>query len=349
MGENNIEMETKNETDLTIHQTSKYPLWHYMFAGGIGGLVADFIMHPLDTMKTRQQASLDTVKTLDLKLRNLHPLEILKMEGLRKGWYSGLSAAMLGSLPSAAIFFMTYEFLKEEMILSYKMNETFTFFVAGLSGDLASSLVYVPSEVLKTRLQLQGKLNKKLFGYNNLRDAVFKMNKFEGKSVFYSGYSATLLRDLPFSAIQFALYEKLRQISCQITAKTDDQLGVTEELIVGGLAGGIAGAITTPLDVVKTRLQTNMSQVIITNDTTGKSTDCPQPATQNLFTTIKKFYRREGLLKMFGGIGPRIMWSSVQSSIMLYIYQTILKQIHENASNENKIVNTDDIDKHRKI
>lgn len=349
MAENNNDRKAENDTDLIIHQTDKYPLWHYMFAGGIGGLVADFIMHPLDTMKTRQQASLDTIKTMDLKLRNLHPIAILKMEGIRKGWYSGLSAAMLGSLPSAALFFMTYEFLKEEMILNYKMNETVTFFVAGLSGDFASSLVYVPSEVLKTRLQLQGKMNKKLFGYDNVRDAVIKMNKFEGKSVFYSGYSATLLRDLPFSAIQFALYEKFRQISCQLAAKKDDQLGVLEELIVGGLAGGIAGAVTTPLDVVKTRLQTNMSQVVITNETTAKSTDCPQPANQNLFTTFKNFYKREGFLKMFGGVGPRILWSSVQSSIMLYIYQTILKQMHEKDHNESRKIKTDDIDKLKRV
>ncbi|XBW35105.1 hypothetical protein QEN19_000668 [Hanseniaspora menglaensis] len=343
---NNKQTKEQNDNDITIHQTDKYPLWQYMFAGGIGGLVADFIMHPLDTMKTRQQASLDTMKTLDLKLRTLHPIQILKMEGVRKGWYSGLSAAMLGSLPSAAIFFMTYEFLKEEMILNYQINETFTFLIAGLSGDFASSLVYVPSEVLKTRLQLQGKLNKKLFGYNNLRDAVLKMKKFEGTRVFYSGYGATLLRDLPFSAIQFALYEKFRQISCQITTKRDDQLGVTEELLVGGLAGAIAGAITTPLDVVKTRLQTNMSQIIITNDTTAKSTDCPQPATQNLFTTFRNFYKREGILKMFGGIGPRIMWSSVQSSIMLYIYQTILKHMHESKNEKRK---SDEIDFTKKI
>lgn len=41
----------------------RLPLWNYMIAGGIGGVIADFLMHPLDTMKTRQQASLDTMKT----------------------------------------------------------------------------------------------------------------------------------------------------------------------------------------------------------------------------------------------------------------------------------------------
>ena len=307
---------------------NKLPLWNYMFAGGIGGLTADFLMHPLDTMKTRQQASLDTIKTLDVKLRNLHPIEILKIEGIKKGWYSGLSPAMMGSLPSAVLFFATYEFLKTEMIVNRGMNETFTFFFAWLAGDLVSSVVYVPSEVLKTRLQLQGKLNVSLFGYKSLRDAAFKMYKYEGKSAFYHGYSATLLRDLPFSAIQFALYEKFRQLTCHITNKTNDELNAQEELAIGAFAGGISGAVTTPLDVVKTRLQTNMSQIVIQSDTTGKSTDCPQPS-QNVYTILKNFYQKEGMMKMFGGIGPRVMWSSVQSSIMLFIYQTILKHMHD--------------------
>ena len=91
---------------------NKLPLWNYMFAGGIGGLTADFLMHPLDTMKTRQQASLDTIKTLDVQWRTLQPIEILKIEGIKKGWYYGLSPAMMGSLPSAVCFFATYELLK---------------------------------------------------------------------------------------------------------------------------------------------------------------------------------------------------------------------------------------------
>lgn len=247
---------------------------------------------------------------------------------------------MLGSLPSAALFFSTYEFLKTEMIVNRGINETFTYFFAGLAGDLVSSVVYVPSEVLKTRLQLQGKLNASLFGYTSLRDAIYKMNKYEGKSAFYHGYSATLMRDLPFSAIQFALYEKFRQLTCHITHKTNDELNAGEELAIGALAGGISGAATTPLDVVKTRLQTNMSQVIIQNDTTGKSVDTPQPSNQNVYSILKNFYQREGMMKMFGGIGPRVMWSSVQSSIMLYIYQTILKHMH----GEHMTVNNKKID-----
>ena len=75
----------------------------------------------------------------------------------------------------------------------------------------------------------------------------------EGVRGMYAGYSSFLLRDLPFDAIQFCVYEQ---------AKSVWQLAVGRELTtpeigtIGALAGAFTGFITTPLDVLKTRLMT---------------------------------------------------------------------------------------------
>jgi len=77
-------------------------------------------------------------------------------------------------------------------------------------GDFVASFIYVPSEVLKTRMQLQGRYNNPSFisGYNykNTWHALQMIVKYDGVGALYQGYRATLMRDVPFSALQFAFY-----------------------------------------------------------------------------------------------------------------------------------------------
>lgn len=126
------------------------------------------------------------------------------------------------------------------------VNETVTHLFAGVMGDLVTSITFVPSEVLKTRLQTQGRYNNPYFqsGYNykGLGDAISSLSKEAGGwRNFYSGYKATLSRDLPFSAMQFALYEKFRKLAFSFERQygigNGKELGLVSELLVGGAAG----------------------------------------------------------------------------------------------------------------
>jgi len=67
---------------------------------------------------------------------------------------------------------------------------------------------------------------------------------------------------IPFTAIQFTAYEWLSRVINP--TKTYDPL---THCVSGGLAGAVAAAITTPLDVIKTLLQTrgNSSDTRIRN------------------------------------------------------------------------------------
>jgi hypothetical protein len=225
---------------------------------------------------------------------------------------------------------------------------------------------------LKTRLQLQGRYKNPFFqsGYNykGTAHAARTIVRQEGFSALFYGYKATIFRDLPFSALQFAFYEQAQTWARQW--KQSREIGLPLELLTGAAAGGLAGVITCPLDVVKTRIQTQVNpsttptvkqtpahpavpsegnpgaksalkQQIRSISTSSPSTHMPKPGCMNLdtssvFTGLKLIYKTEGIAGGFRGVGPRFVWTSVQSGCMLFLYQTILKQLDGYAASENQ-------------
>jgi hypothetical protein len=296
---------------------------HVLVAGGVGGAVGDSAMFPLDTVKTRQQGAPNMEKYRSMRgaFRT-----IVRQEGIRKGIYSGYVPALLGSFPSTMLFFGVYEFTKRRMIIDYDMEETFSHLTAGFLGDLISSVIYVPSEVLKTRMQLQGRYNNPFFtsGYNyrGMVDATKSIVQTEGWGAMFYGYRATLVRDLPFSALQLAFYEKLRAGAQRLAGQSSHDLSLTWEILTGALAGGMAGVITTPLDVVKTRIQTQSPS----SEGGGAHID------NSTVRALRSIFATEGIRGIFAGVGPRLVWTSTQSSIMLLVYQTTIKLLDEKAA-----------------
>ncbi|KAL8683136.1 MAG: hypothetical protein Q9186_000849 [Xanthomendoza sp. 1 TL-2023] len=359
----------------------RHPYLHCMLAGGVGGTSGDLLMHSIDTVKTRQQGD----PHIPPKYTSLSSsyLKIFRQEGIRRGLYSGVAPAFLGSFPGTLIFFGCYEYSKRHLI-DAGMNHSLAYLASGrllrilmdcflmliLSGflaDLAASVVYVPSEVLKTRLQLQGRYNnphfKSGYNYRSTLHAARTIIKQEGFAALFYGYRATLFRDLPFSALQFAFYEQEQTWAKQYVGSKDIGLGL--EVLTASTAGGLAGVMTCPLDVVKTRVQTQVNlpegsikgastggssqaaglktglnpamlqpqkQSVRNISTSSPSTTIPKLGsvtldTSSVFTGLKLVYQTEGLAGCFRGVGPRFLWTSVQSGTMLVLYQTILKQL----------------------
>ncbi|CAG7948275.1 unnamed protein product [Penicillium nalgiovense] len=358
----------RNDLALLEEEEPRPPYLHAMLAGGTGGTCGDMLMHSLDTVKTRQQGD----PTFPPKYTSMGQsyTTIYRQEGFCRGLYGGVTPALLGSFPGTVIFFGVYEYTKRLMIDS-GINPSIAYLSGGFFADLAASVVYVPSEVLKTRLQLQGRHNNPHFdsGYNyrNMRDGFRQIVRLEGFSALFHGYKATIFRDLPFSALQFAFYEKEQSMAKQWVGKRDIGLGL--EILTAATAGGMAGVITCPMDVVKTRIQTqqnppeppsgssgakhNVEHVPKESprphaptsshshpsrahsrpiSTSGASTAIPPPGTPRLdtssvFTGLRMIYRTEGIAGWFRGVGPRGVWTSIQSGTMLVMYQYLLKQL----------------------
>ncbi|OJJ07054.1 hypothetical protein ASPVEDRAFT_46437 [Aspergillus versicolor CBS 583.65] len=352
-------------TDLD-EEEPRPPYVHAMFAGGIGGTCGDMLMHSLDTVKTRQQGDPHFPPRYTSMTSSY--ATIYRQEGILRGLYGGVTPALFGSFPGTLIFFGCYEFTKRRM-LDAGINANVAYLSGGFLADLAASIVYVPSEVLKTRLQLQGRYNNPYFksGYNyrSTGDALRTVIRQEGFSALFYGYKATIFRDLPFSALQFAFYEQERRVAKEWVGSRDIGLGL--EVFTAVTAGGMAGVLTCPMDVVKTRVQTQQNPEptaapaapkppMEQKPTSGVRTQTrpistsapvasPVPAgtmrldTSSFFTGLKMIYKTEGVAGWFRGVGPRGVWTSIQSGTMLVMYQYLLKQFEafENMEDSNPL------------
>ncbi|CAL9130066.1 unnamed protein product [Musa textilis] len=246
-------------------------------AGATAGVVVETVLYPIDTIKTRLQAARGGSK--------IH----------WKGLYSGLAGNLAGVLPASAIFVGIYEPTKQKLLKVFPKNlSAFAPLAAGAIGGVAASLIRVPTEVVKQRMQTGQ--------FTSAPNAVRLIVAKEGIRGLYAGYSSFLLRDLPFDAIQFCIYEQLR-IGYKIAAQRE--LSDPENAIIGACAGALTAAVTTPLDVLKTRLMVQ-----------GSATQY-----KGIISCAQAILKEEGPAAFLKGIGPRVLWIGIGGSIFFGVLE----------------------------
>lgn len=160
-----------------------------------------------------------------------------------------------------------------------------------------------PLEIVKIRLQVQGELAKQVTGVP--RRSALWIVKSLGLLGLYKGASACLLRDIPFSAIYFPTYAHLKKD--YFGESPTKSLGILQLLTAGAIAGMPAAYLTTPADVIKTRLQVE-----------ARKGDTNYRGIVHAFTTIA---REEGPRALFKGGPARIFRSSPQFGATLAAYE----------------------------
>ncbi|EXB24795.1 hypothetical protein L484_005174 [Morus notabilis] len=123
-------------------------LFEGMIAGGTAGVVVETALYPIDTIKTRLQAELNTSPSSLLITTVLDPLlpwpcKLFAAHGggkiVLKGLYSGLAGNLAGVLPASAVFVGVYEPTKQKLLRMFPENLTA---VAHLVRELCSFLDY---------------------------------------------------------------------------------------------------------------------------------------------------------------------------------------------------------------
>lgn len=248
-----------------------------LLAGATAGVVVDIVLYPLDTIKTRMQSS-----------------QGFRAAGGFKGVYRGLSSAAAGSAPCAAVFFGTYEttkiFLQNQAPSSYG---PLCHMAAAGCGEAVTAIVRMPFETVKQQVQAGQ--------FKTPTECIRHIVNTQGPRGFWKGYVSLVLREIPFSFIQFPLYEFFKK-SWSARDNTDRLEGWKASLC-GSLAGGIAAGITTPLDVAKTR-------IVLSRD-----------ASMSISKVLKDVASKEGVRGLFSGIVPRVTWISIGGGVFFGAYE----------------------------
>jgi len=213
-------------------EKSKHTFTKFAISGGVSGLCTAIFCYPLDTIKTRLQASNNKVNYMELT-KNI-------------SLYKGLSASLM-NVPLAATYLGVYESFKQYVQRTYKITDPGLLIpISACLGQTLSTTIGTPLEVIKQQLQISVK--------NNLKENLHYIYKENGLKGFWAGYSASLLRNVPFSVINMTTYETLKKRSKK--SNKDAQLSFIQNASNGLISTCGTAFITYPMDLVKTKLMT---------------------------------------------------------------------------------------------
>ncbi|KAM7201250.1 Mitochondrial carrier domain containing protein [Naviculisporaceae sp. PSN 640] len=302
-----------------LPQTQKPPPFQTaLLAGALAGTTVDLSLFPLDTLKTRLQSSAGFFAS-----------------GGFRGIYRGVGSAVVGSAPGAAFFFCTYEssksFFQSTSLLQQQSNgknsEVLSHMISASLGEIAACAVRVPTEVVKQRAQAGQHGGSSLSSLTAILSQRGSIGLFGVWRELYRGWGITVMREVPFTVLQFPLWEALKAWGRERKVRTGrgmfgdvyhqpkNEVSAAESALYGSLSGAVAAGITTPLDVLKTRVMLSAQR-------------------ESMFTIVKTILKDHGgsLRPFFAGIGPRVMWISAGGAIFLGSYQWAVNTLEGRSS-----------------
>ena len=226
-------------------------------AGSIAGVVEHTFMFPVDTLKTHVQCDrCGKVAKPGFGIVSsgsdgcVHALKSLVKDGGVARLWRGVGTMFAGCIPAHAAYFSIYEFAKDRTGANLPGHTPAAAAFSGMVATLAHDSIMTPMDTVKQRLQLGY--------YRNIPHCISHMARAEGMRSFFVSLPTTLTMNLPFGAVTVASNESLKEL----LAGPNGEQSVFTYLRAGSGAGAIAATATTPLDMIKTRLQTQQLKAV---------------------------------------------------------------------------------------
>ncbi|KAK1618704.1 hypothetical protein QYE76_024221 [Lolium multiflorum] len=283
-------------------QSSFQPRFHgaitankHAVAGAVAGTVVSISLHPVDTVKTIIQANSSGQNSF------YHILRRTLVERGVLGLYGGLASKVACSAPISAIYTLTYEIVKGALLPTLpKDYHSVAHCAAGGCSSIATSFVFTPSECIKQQMQVGSQ-------YQNCWKALVGCLRRGGITSLYAGWGAVLCRNIPHSIVKFYAYESLKQILLNASPANNAKLDSGQTLFCGGFAGSTAALITTPFDVVKTRVQLQALS--------------PVRKYEGVRHALTQIFQQEGLRGLYRGLTPRLVMYVSQGALFFTSYE----------------------------
>ncbi|KAK4224859.1 mitochondrial FAD carrier protein FLX1 [Podospora fimiseda] len=282
-------------------------------AGLSAGTMATLIVHPLDIVKTRMQiyrsshassasASAPTTVTLIRALyRTDRPLAAL---------YRGLTPNLIGNATSWASFFF-FKSRVEKGVKYFKPPSSqrltpFDFFVSSLAAGALTQLITNPIWVLKTRM-LSSDVGAK-GAYPSMWAGAVHLFKNEGVKGFYRGVGVGMMA-VSHGAVQFAVYDPARRMYlARVGHEKEGDVPNEVTIVLSTIAKLVAGGVTYPLQVLRSRLQHYEAEEMF-----GKG----------LGGVVRRLWREEGVRGFYRGVMPGVVRVLPATWVTFLVYENV--------------------------
>lgn len=245
--------------------------------GGVAGLVGVTCVFPIDLAKTRlqnQQGVQVYTGMLDCLAKTI------RSEGYF-GCYRGAAVNLTLVTPEKAIKLAANDVFRQKLSKNGQLP-LWGEVLAGCGAGTCQVVVTTPMEMLKIQLQDAGRIAAQRPAQAPARAATapapslvapssahqgppqrpsatgltVQLLKTHGLAGLYRGAGATLMRDVPFSMIYFPLFANLNALGRGSQSDMQGRAPFWQSFVAGCMAGSTAAVAVTPLDVIKTRIQT---------------------------------------------------------------------------------------------
>ncbi|XP_062841040.1 probable mitochondrial glutathione transporter SLC25A39 isoform X2 [Trichomycterus rosablanca] len=231
-------------------------------------------------------------------------VKITRNEGLRSLW-SGLPPTLVMAVPTTIIYFTCYDQLRDFMRYDLGYNSYHVPLIAGALSRLGAVTVISPLELVRTKMQ------SRRVSYAELRVCIRSAVSQNGVLSLWRGWGPTVLRDVPFSALYWFSYERLKEELCEIYRSPQASFSIS--FTSGAVSGAIAAVLTLPFDVVKTRRQIQLGEMETVGATLKKQS--------STWLIMKSIWSEKGYRGLFAGFMPRVIKVAPACAIMISTYE----------------------------
>ena len=261
------------------------------------------------------------------KIQEQKPYEPTMNEIMGEGGFMSLYDGLGPNLAKEGVPLTLYLGVYETVKLSLLDNTAFfnehvilCYLLAGGCGEFIASLIRVPAEAVKSRTQTGATIPEAI--QSNFKSA-------RGRENIFKTWTVAVVRDIPFGAIQIALFESLKLVLTSQEHAPFDPNSLLGEAILGA-CGGIAGSLSvTPLDVVVTRLIQQMESAdaaqdsILMSQEEGEAMTPAMERNSNVdgpFEMVQKIYAEGGAGAFWSGAQERVLYWGPAVAIFLSAY-----------------------------
>jgi len=233
--------------------------------------------------------------------------------------YRGLTPNLIGNATSWASFFL-FKSRIERAIVRYKGGELGTtdtpgqrltpsdyFISSGLAGVLTQVLTN-PIWVLKTRMLSSDRTSQG--AYQSMWTGACRLVREEGARGFYRGLGVSLL-GVSHGAVQFAVYDPLKRIyfsHMRQKGHREDHMATEATLAISSAAKVVAGAVTYPYQVIRSRLQ---------------NYNADERFGQGIRDVVKRTYREEGIRGFYRGLMTGVVRVLPATWVTFLVYENV--------------------------